>query len=225
MICLLQAVDPGWPVIYAPVFAAMDPRTGLYSAGAVENSVLSVAAIEMARYYNLPVEGTGGGTDHYFPGIQAGYERAITSILPLMAQPDLMVGPGLLGGSTVLSLEQLLIDVEIFRMGQHAVKGIRTDKDRWLMNDLYESGPGGHFLGMRSTADAIRNGEWFHPHLGLHGTLNSWKNDGRPTLLDEAHERIENLLRQHAPLPLSNEALKEFKNIELKARMQEQNIS
>ena len=102
-----------------------------------------------------------------------------------MTQPDLMVGPGLLGGSTVLSLEQLLIDVEIFRMGQFAARGVRTNEERWLLKDLQKAGPGGHFLGMRSTVDAIRGGEWFHPHLGLHDTLNSWKNEGKPTILDE----------------------------------------
>lgn len=219
MLCLLQAVEPGWPVIYAPVFAAMDPRTGLYSAGAVENSVLGVASIEMARYYNLPAQGTGGGTDHFFPGIQAGYERAITAILPLMVQPDLLVGPGLLGGSTVLSLEQLLIDVEIFRMGEHAARGIQTQEDRWLMDELRQVGPGGHFIGLRSTVDAIRDGEWFHPKLGLHGTLNSWREHGEPTLLDEAHEQVKSLLEKHTPLPLEEDVLLELRNIERKAQI------
>ncbi len=71
MLCLIQAADPGTPFIYAPVLAVMNPRTGMYSAGAVENSLLSCAAIEMARYYELPIEGTGGGTDTFAPGIQA----------------------------------------------------------------------------------------------------------------------------------------------------------
>ena len=76
MLCLIQAGAPGTPFIYAPALATMDPRSGRYSAGAIENGLLGAAAVEMARYYDLPAEGTGGGTDHYVPGIQPGYERA-----------------------------------------------------------------------------------------------------------------------------------------------------
>ena len=128
MLCLVQAVDPGTPFIYAPVLAVMNPRTGMYSAGAVENALLSCAAIEMARYYELPIEGTGGGTDTFAPGIQAGYERAMSATLPALSWPDLLVGPGLLGGSMVVSLEQLVIDTEIFRMARQARRGILTSK-------------------------------------------------------------------------------------------------
>ena len=69
----------------------------------------------MGRYYGLPVETGTGGTDQYCPGAQASYERAINWVLPALAWPDILVGPGLLGGSTILSLDQMLIDVEVFR--------------------------------------------------------------------------------------------------------------
>ena len=100
----MQAAAPGTPFIYAPALAVMDPRSGRYSAGTIENGLLSAASVEMARYYGLPVEASGGGTDHYVPGIQPGYERALSSLLPVLSWPDILVGPGLLGGSMVLCL-------------------------------------------------------------------------------------------------------------------------
>jgi trimethylamine--corrinoid protein Co-methyltransferase len=39
MLCLTQVADPGTPFICAPVSASMNPRTGLYSAGAIENGL------------------------------------------------------------------------------------------------------------------------------------------------------------------------------------------
>ena len=51
----------------------------------------------MARYYELPVEGSGGGTDTHAPGIQSTLERAMNAMLPMLSWPDLMVGAGLLG--------------------------------------------------------------------------------------------------------------------------------
>ncbi|NIN65203.1 MAG: [trimethylamine--corrinoid protein] Co-methyltransferase, partial [Anaerolineae bacterium] len=74
----------------------------------------------MGRFYGLPVEASGMGTDHHVPGIQPGYERALNGMLPMLSWPDILVGPGLLGGSMILSLEQLLIDVEVFRMCKQA---------------------------------------------------------------------------------------------------------
>jgi trimethylamine--corrinoid protein Co-methyltransferase len=71
-----------------------------------------------------------------------------------------MVGPGLLGGSIILSLEQLLIDVEVFRMYKRARQGIATAADKWLEDIIDQVGPGGNYLAERSTVQGIRNGEW-----------------------------------------------------------------
>lgn len=209
-ICLLQAADPGWPIIYAATLASMNPRTGLYSAGSVDNALLSVAAIEMGRYYGLPVEGTGGGTDHYVPGIQAGYERALTAMMPVMAWPDILVGPGMLGGSMVLSLEQIIIDVEVFCASKHAANGINASADKFLISDIHDVGPNGHYLSKRSTINAMRSDEWFHAKIGHHNTIESWESNGRPRMLSEAHEKVKEILKNHNPVPLTDEMNSEF---------------
>jgi len=221
MLCLLQIVDPGWPVLYAPTLAAMNPRTGLYSGGSIENALLSVASIEMGRYYNLPVEGTGGGTDHFVPRMQAAYERAMTAMMPVLAWPDLLVGPGLLGGSMVLSMEQLMVDAEIFRMSKYAAMGIDTSDDKWLLKAIEEVGPGGHFLGRHSTIKAIRNGEWFHPSIGHHGTYEAWNSNDRENLMDEAHLLVKEKLASHTPLRLPEHVEKELRNLQKAAEFQE----
>lgn len=218
MLCLVQAADPRTPFIYAPVSAMMNPRTGLYSAGAIENALLSSAAIEMARYYGLPVEGTGGGTDTYVPGIQASYERAMNALLPMLSWPDLIVGSGLLGGSMILSLEQQIIDAEVFRMSVQAHRGIRTGEDMWLDEIIQKVGPGGNFLGEKSTVTGMRSGEWLIPKLGVHVTREVWKNGGKVDILEEARHRVEVLLAKHVPLPLRPEVEAELHRIEQKSR-------
>lgn len=209
-LCLVQAADPGTPVIYAPALAVMNPRTGMYSAGAIENALLSSAAIEMARFYGLPVEGTGGGTDTFAPGIQASYERAMNLLIPMLSWPDLMVGCGLLGGSMILSLEQLLIDVEVFRMAKQSHRGILTNEEKWLDEDIQRVGPGGNFLGEKTTAANMRSGEWLIPRLGIHETHQAWENSGRKDILEDARERVDQLLRTHQSLPLGNDKEKEL---------------
>ncbi len=218
LLCLVQAASPGTPFIYAPALAVMDPRTGQYSGGAVEQGLLSAAATEMGRYYGLPVEAPGIGTNHQVPGIQAGYERAINGLLPALSWPDILVGPGLLGGSMTLSFEQLLIDTEMFRLFTRAVAGIDSAPHRWLGDVIDEVGPGGHFLGQRSTADGIRSGEWYITELGFHDTFEAWEAAGSPRLLDSAREKVEHILSTHQPLPLSEEALRELDLLEKRAR-------
>lgn len=221
MLCLIQAAAPGTPFIYAPALATMNPRSGRYAAGAIENGLLSSAAIEMARYYGLPAEGSGGGTDHYVPSIQAGYERALNVMLPVLSWPDVLVGPGLLGGSMVLSLEQLLIDVEVFRMARRAYQGIATDENKWLESVIDTVGPGGHFIGERSTVSNVRGGEWYISELGLHDTYEGWEAAGLPALLDEVRQRVDEILTTHEPLPLGEDVERELERIQKRAQEQD----
>jgi trimethylamine--corrinoid protein Co-methyltransferase len=217
MLCLIQAAAPGTPFIYAPVLAVIDPRSGRYSAGAIEGSLLGAACTEMARYYGLPAEASGMGTDHHVPSIQAGYERAVGGMLPALSWPDILVGPGLLGGSMILSLEQLMIDVEVFRLYKRARQGITIDDDKWLEDVIDRVGPGGNFLAETSTVKGIRNGEWYVSKFGVHDTFEGWEAAGRPLLLGDAREKVSQILAMHEPLPLDHDVERELQRIQLRA--------
>jgi trimethylamine--corrinoid protein Co-methyltransferase len=218
MLCLIQAAAPGTPFIYAPALATMNPRTGGYSGGAIENGLMGAAAVEMGRHYGLPVEGTGIGTDHHVPSIQSSYERALNGLLPLLAWPDLLVGLGLLGGSMILSLEQMLIDVEVFRMFKRARQGIASGPELWLEEVIARAGPGEGFLVEPSTVKGIRGGEWHIPQLGLHDTYEGWEAAGEPTLMAEAREKVDAILATHEPWPWGEEVERELDRIQRRAQ-------
>jgi trimethylamine--corrinoid protein Co-methyltransferase len=218
MLCLVQAAAPGTPFIYAPALSTTDPRSARYAGGAIENGLMSAAAVEMGRYYGLPVEGTGIGTDHHVPCLQASYERAMNGLLPALSWPDLLVGVGLLGGSMILSLEQLFIDVETFRMFKRAHQGLASDEDWWLEDVIHRVGPGGGFLSERSTVKGIRGGEWYVSKVGLHDTFEGWEAAGRPTLLGEAREKVAHILATHEPLPLDEDVARELEQIQRRAQ-------
>lgn len=218
MLCLIQAAAPGTPFIYAPALAVMNPRSGGYGGGPVEHGLLGAAATEMARYYALPAESSGLGSDAHVPGIQATYERAMNGLMPMLSWPDLLVGPGLLGGSMVLSLEQMVIDAEIFRMAKRAHAGIGTDEDRWLSDAISRVGPAGHFMAEASTVQGIHGGEWYLSQLGVHDTFEEWEAAGRLSLIEETRERVDHILSTHEPLPLSHDVEQELARIEERAR-------
>lgn len=216
-LCLAQAAEPGAPFIYAPALAVMDPRTGRYSGGNIEHALLGAAATEMARYYGLPALSTGFGTDQHVPSIQAGYERALNVMLPVLSWPDILVGPGLLGGAMILSLEQVLIDVEVFRICKRAHQGIATDDDKWLEDVISNAGPGGSFISERSTVKGIREGEWYISHLGVHTAFEEWEASGKPELLNDVRDQVDHILATHEPLPLEEDVERELEHLQQRA--------
>ena len=120
----------------------------------------------------------------------------------------------------ILSLEQLMIDVEMFRMSRQAHRGIPTHDEAWLDEIIQKVGPGGNFLGEKSTVKNIRSGEWLIPRLGVHDTEGSWVRSGRKDILDEAREKIDQILKTHKPLPLDDDVRDELDKIYKKAQEQ-----
>jgi trimethylamine:corrinoid methyltransferase-like protein len=55
------------------------------------------------------------------------------------------------------------------------------------------------------------------PRLGVHGAQESWEMAGKQSILEEAREKVENLLSTHKPLPLSDEVEKELDKIQNRA--------
>jgi trimethylamine--corrinoid protein Co-methyltransferase len=217
-LCLVQAAAPHTPFIYASAPGVMDPRSGRYAGGAIEVALLSAAAVEMGRFYGLPVEAAGmGSTDHQIPSIQASYEGALNGLLPTLSWPDILVGPGMLGAMT-LSLEQLLIDVEVFRMCKRAHQGIAADAADWLEDVITAVGPAGTYIGERSTATRAHGGEWYIPRLGVHDTFEHWDGAGRPTLVEEARDKVKQTVASHRPLPLDEDVERELRRIHMRAQ-------
>jgi trimethylamine--corrinoid protein Co-methyltransferase len=219
MLCLVQSAAPGTPFIYAAAPVVADMHSGRFGSGEVENSLLGTAVTEIARMYQLPVEASVGGSDHHIPCIQSGYERALNYTLPVLARPDLLVAPGLLGGSTVFSPEQLLIDVEIIRRCKRLSLGIGSKAEQWLGEVIDELGQGGNYLAHPSTRSLVRSREIYFSKMGLHGSYDQWEKSGSPDLLPELRKEIEQQISTHKPLPLPEDVERELALLEKHARV------
>jgi len=209
-LCLVQAAAPGTPFIFAPALAVMEPHSGRFTGGAVEHALLGAAVTEMARFYRLPAQASVGGTDAHLPGAQAGAERAVGWLLPALAWPDLLVGPGLLGGSTVYSPEQLLLDIEVFRRCVRLRRGMDGTLEEAVEAALEEAGPGGSFLTRPATRRATHGGEWHQDRLGVRDAWDLWEASGRPDVVDQARRAVAETLAAHRPLPLDEATAREL---------------
>jgi trimethylamine:corrinoid methyltransferase-like protein len=64
----------------------------------------------------------------------------------------------------------------------------------------------------------MRSGEWLIPKLGFHKTQKAWENSGKRDILDEAREKVDQILKNHKPLPLADEIQDELNWIYKKAQ-------
>jgi len=213
MLCLLQAHEPGVPIIYAPALAVMDPRSATLRSASMEFSLMGAAATEMARYYGLPAASSPGGSDAHVPDVQCAYEGAAMALPTTLSWPDIVVGPGMLDGSMVSSLEKLLLDVEVFRFARQGHRGVVTDAQRWLTDVIKSVGPGGHYLCEPSTVSSLRSGEWFLSESGVHASYEKWRSGGSPSCSAALKDEVDQILAHHEPLPLDEDIDEELNKI------------
>ena len=111
-----------------------------------------------------------------------------------------------------------MIDVEIFRRCDRLSDGIDTSLDEWLEVDLAAVGHGGNFLGRRSTRDAFNNGEVYVSDFDTRDSYETWSASGKPSLLEDLQELVEETLNEHQSLPLDENTVRELDAIEERAR-------
>ena len=195
-VVLYQLAQPGCPMIFGIGSTVLDMRTGLYAAGAPELPLLNLALTEMAHHYGAPAMAQGVVTDAKAPGHVAAMEKMASGLTAALAGSDVVNGLGLLDSHQLLSLEQLVLDDELFRSVRRIADGFETGDDHVLLDLVEAVGCGGNFLGQRRTLEFLRRGEHFEPRLG--------QRSGRSELL-AARERAARLLRDHEPLALPRE--------------------
>ena len=204
-VALYQLARPGLPMILGIGATILDMRTGLYSAGAPELSLLNIAMTQIGKHLGVPVMAQGLVTDAKAPGAQASYEKAVNGLSAFMAGSDVVNGVGLLDSSQLLSLEQMVIDDEIVKMLRRIERGFEIDDEHLMLDLVAEMGHGGHFLGQRRTLKYLRKGEHFLPGISFRGPYQAWEESGYDEVAT-AREQADRLLKEHEVLPITPEA-------------------
>lgn len=207
-----QFANPGAPFIYSIVAHPMDPKLGVGANGAPEGAVIGAAAVQMAKYYGLPCEGGGFGTDAKFPGVQAAFEKTVLSMPVVLAGADIIAGIGGLDAANVLCLEQMVIDSEIWESILRVASGLDVNDETLALDVIRKVGPGGHFLAQMHTLKHVRDELWM-PKISDRRSYASWKASGEKDLVDIAKEHVRTILREHKPDPLDETVREEIDQI------------
>jgi trimethylamine--corrinoid protein Co-methyltransferase len=204
-IVIYQLETPGRPMIYSSAVGSVDFRNGAYLAGTPEMGIQSAAFVKMGQYYGIPSASAGCSSDAKEPGAEAILDKLITTIPPVCAGADIIIGTGEIEGDQLLILEQLIVDNEMCHICERLYAGVDSSESKDLYEDIAKVGPGGHFLGSRNTRRAARSDEFFMSNLIDRHPYESWMELGKPNMYRSARQKVEEILAAPMvdPLPES----------------------
>jgi trimethylamine---corrinoid protein Co-methyltransferase len=193
-IITFELAHPGRPVIYSSATGSVDFRNGAYLAGTPEMGLQSAALVMMGRYYGLPSTSAGCTSDAKEPGAEAILDKVMTTIPPVCAGSDIIVGIGEIESDQLLILEQLVVDNEIAHLCRRLYGGVDGAQAMDFYEDIVQVGPGGHFLGSRNTRRAAHSDEFYMSDLMDRHPYEAWLRLGKPGLYSRAREKVQEIL-------------------------------
>lgn len=207
-IVVLESLVAGAPTFYGSCATVMDLRSGAAACGGPEDLFYQMASAQMARYYGVPASIGTFATGSKTPDWQAGVENGLSGLASCLAGADMMCGAGLLFGARVFSLEEMLLDAEIFRLLRHLLSTPSEAIDESFIPVMESVGPGGQFLAERHTIEHMRR-LWM-PGFFDRRSWEEWDAAGKPGPRRSAQAKVRQLLDAHDSRPLDESLDKEI---------------
>jgi len=204
-----QLNRPGSPFITSGWGAsAIDMRTGLSPYVEPEKQFM---AQELAHFYNLPMFSFGGISDSKQVDAQAGAEAALTLLANAQAGSHLVHDMGYLESGLTGSPAQLAVCNELVGWVRSALSPVEITEETLALDVIHEIGPDGQYLDSLHTLRHYRD-RWYPEVFDRFGH-ESWLAKGGKDLDRRASERVEALLEEHKPEPLSDTTRKRIQSV------------
>jgi trimethylamine--corrinoid protein Co-methyltransferase len=172
-----------------------DMRTMIFPYAGADRLPLLAASNQMMRdYYGRPGGCHGGKTDACYPGVQAGFEKAMSILFPVLAGATGIGTLGQLEGGVTFSFVQLVIDDEIVGYIKHALKGFEVTDETLALDVIKDVGIGGNFLQHEHTALNFRN-DFYLSDLLERMPWSSWERQEIKGLEEKAREKVKKILK------------------------------
>ena len=126
-------------------------------------------------------------------------------------------GAGMMDYESCLSYEKLVIDAEIIGMAKRLIAGIDGRQTPIALDIIQELGHKAGYLGHPHTRKWFREESYIPSEVIDRDTLETWEKKGSKSTWERAQDRVESLLTQYQPSPISDEVRKELGDITTKA--------
>ena len=178
-VCAIQAVVPGAPVFICFIPSVMDLKSGDFTGGAPEDTIMAAAVGDVGHLYGLPTQCGVNSSGAKDPGWQSALDDTTTTYLSLAAGVDMLTGVGMVSGGRIFSYQEMALGVEAISYARAIACGI----------DLTTAG--GSAGGQTPSASALS--------LSVDLPHRHWTGGGRETAADRAHQRVMSAVAGHRP--------------------------
>ena len=204
---LIQMAHPGAPVFHSFMPGVMHPRTGGYLATTWEGTLLYPIGVEMAHHWGVPTLAGIFATDGQVPGWQSAGDAATSMMLCALAGAETGSGLGLLESCSILYPESLLLDSDIYHRIRTEAAGLDTSREEMALDVIKQVGPRGLFLKHRHTRENLKRRKY--SQLTEQADPSGKMRDP----VEVAREKVDWILSNHHPQPLSAEQQAELTRI------------
>ncbi len=204
---LIQMAHPGAPVFHSFMPGVMHPRTGGYLATTWEGTLLYPIGVEMAHHWGVPTLAGVFATDGQVPGWQSAGDAASSLMLCALAGAETGAGLGLLESCSILYPESLLLDSDIYHRIRTESAGLDTSREEMALDVIKQVGPRGLFLKHRHTRENLKRRKF--SEVATQADPSGKMRDP----VEVAREKVDWILSNHHPQPLSAEQQAELTRI------------
>ncbi len=194
-ITICQLTNPGTPILYGGIPGMANLRTMAYLGGAVECGMMNAAIHQLAHHIGVPNYNSSGLTDSKIPDAQAGWEKAMTTLLAAMGGSNYVHhAAGMLESMLTVAYEQFVIDDEIIGMCCKVLKGITVDPEHLALEVIDTVGPGANFMTAPHTMAHLYT-EYFRGNsVTDQKDRDKWTQDGSPDARKRARDIVRKIL-------------------------------
>jgi len=190
---VLQLHRPGAPLVYSGHPVVMDMRNGMSAMGTPEVGLLSAGCVDLARYCGLPSGSDGLTADSCLPDAMAVSEKWATGLLPLLAGANVNGAAGVFGTQSTVSLEQLVIDDEVYGAMFRLARGFAVSEETLAAPVIEYVGSNGSYLMEEHTRAHMRSEIWY-PRLATRLGAAAWEAAGAEDTMQRAAEMMQDTL-------------------------------
>jgi len=191
-------------------------------AGADRIALMSASNQMMREFYGRPGGCHAGKTDACIPGAQAGFEKALSMLFPIITGATGIGTVGQVEGGLTFSYVQLVIDNEIIGYIKRILRGFDVNEITTAVDVIKQVGIGGSFIDHEHTAEYFRD-EFYLSDLLERMPYGLWNSEAFKGIEEKARDKARRIIQSHRAEPLPKEIEMEIDKIVCRA-MKEKNI-
>jgi trimethylamine--corrinoid protein Co-methyltransferase len=123
-VAVIEAAVPGAPVFICFIPSVMDLKTGDFTGGAPEDTLMGAAVADIGRYYGLPTQCGVNSSGAKLPSWQSALDDATTTLLSLAAGVDLLTGVGMVSGGRIFSYVEMALAADTISRARRMAAGL-----------------------------------------------------------------------------------------------------